>query len=62
MRTITLDELKRVLLDIPDNPRVLVSGNFATPKALLSAFDEVVPKYVLHMLNAQIGIYYCINQ
>jgi acyl-CoA hydrolase len=56
MRTITVDQLKRVLQDIPDNPRVLVSGNFATPKALLSAFDEAVPKYVLHMLNAQVDI------
>jgi acyl-CoA hydrolase len=56
VRKISLDELKRVLLDIPDNPRVLVSGNFATPKALLGAFDAVVPKYILHMLNAQVGI------
>jgi acyl-CoA hydrolase len=56
MRTISVDQLKRVLQDIPDNPRVLVSGNFATPKALLSAFDEAVPKYILHMLNAQVGI------
>ncbi|MEN9736414.1 MAG: hypothetical protein RL129_1125 [Actinomycetota bacterium] len=56
MRTISVDQLKRVLQDVPDNPRVLASGNFATPKALLSAFDEAVPKYVLHMLNAQVGI------
>ena len=56
MRTITISELKRVLLDIPNNPRVLVSGNFATPKALLSEFDAAVPEYTLHMLNAQHGI------
>ena len=56
MRKITVDEFKRVLLDIPDNPRVLASGNFATPKTLLTAFDSVVPNYTLHMLNAQIGI------
>ena len=56
MRTISLEELKRVLKDIPDNPRVLVSGNFATPKALLGAFDSAVPQYILHMLNAQVGI------
>ena len=56
MRKITVDEFKRVLLDIPDNPRVLASGNFATPKTLLAAFDSVVPNYTLHMLNAQIGI------
>lgn len=56
MRTITIEEFKRVLLDIPDNPRVLASGNFATPKTLLAAFDQSVPKYTLHMLNAQKGI------
>ena len=56
MRKITVDEFKRVLLDIPDNPRVLASGNFATPKTLLTAFDSVVPNYTLHMLNAQMGI------
>ena len=56
MRKISRDELKKVLADIPDNPRVLVSGNFATPKALLSEFDKTVPNYILHMLNAQVGI------
>ena len=56
MRKITVDEFKRVLLDIPDKPRVLASGNFATPKTLLTAFDSVVPNYTLHMLNAQMGI------
>ena len=56
MRTISIAEFKRVLLDIPDNPRVLASGNFATPTTLLNAFDSVIPKYNLHMLNAQLGI------
>ena len=56
MRTISIDQLKRVLADIPENPRVLVSGNFATPFSLLNEFDRAIPKYTLHMLNAQIGI------
>jgi acyl-CoA hydrolase len=56
MRTISLAEFKRVLLDTPENPRVLASGNFATPTTLLTALDEVIPKYTLHMLNAQAGI------
>ncbi|CAB4704788.1 MAG: 4-hydroxybutyrate CoA-transferase [Actinobacteria bacterium] len=56
MRTISLAEFKRVLLDIPENPRVLASGNFATPTTLLTALDDVIPKYTLHMLNAQAGI------
>ncbi len=56
MRRISLDQLKVVLKDLPDNPRVVVSGNFAMPKVLMTAFDSEVPKYRLHMLNAQIGI------
>ena len=56
MRRISLEQLKTVLKDLPDNPRVVVSGNFAMPKALMAAFDAQVPRYRLHMLNAQLGI------
>lgn len=34
-------------------PRVVVSGNFATPQQLLEAFDEAVPQYRLFILNPQ---------
>jgi acyl-CoA hydrolase len=51
-----MEQLKTVLKDLPENPRVIVSGNFAMPKALMSAFDSQVPKYRLHMLNAPAGI------
>lgn len=33
------------------SPRVVVSGNFATPMTLLNAFDAVVPAYRLFILN-----------
>jgi len=56
MRTVDGEQLKKVLQGLPKNPRVLVSGNFGTPKALLALFDEIVPEYTLHMLNAQPGI------
>ena len=56
MRVINQSQLKKILQDLPKNPRVIASGNFATPKVLLSLFDEVVPDYTLHMLNAQMGI------
>jgi acyl-CoA hydrolase len=56
MRRISIDQLKIILKDLPENPRVVVSGNFAMPQALMSAFDKEVPKYRLHMLNAQVGI------
>ena len=56
MRIINVEQLKRVLGDLPANPRVVASGNFATPQVLLGAVDEVVPEYRLHMLNAQKGL------
>jgi acyl-CoA hydrolase len=56
MRVITLEQLGSVLANLPDNPRVIASGNFATPNTLLAVADEVLPLFRLHMLNAQIGI------
>ena len=56
MRKVTLDQLASILKDLPDNPRVLAAGNFATPKALLSTVDQAISEYTLHMLNAQPGI------
>ena len=56
MRSVNADQLKKVLQGLPKNPRVLVSGNFGTPKTLLALFDQIVPEYTLHMLNAQLGI------
>jgi acyl-CoA hydrolase len=53
MRVVTVEQLKRILASLPENPRVVASGNFATPQVLLGALDEVVPEYRLHMLNAQ---------
>lgn len=56
MKRITLDQLPSVLQDLPRNPRVVASGNFATPVTLLSAVDAAIPSYTLHMLNAQHGV------
>jgi acyl-CoA hydrolase len=56
MRTITLDEVPSLLSVLPADPRVVVSGNFATPLALLDAMDAVLPEYRLHALNAQPGL------
>ena len=41
---------------LPDCPRVLASGNFATPTQLLALVDTALPTYRLHLLNAQRGI------
>jgi acyl-CoA hydrolase len=41
----------------PDGvPRVVASGNFATPLTLLGAVDAALPRYRLNLLNAQPGI------
>jgi acyl-CoA hydrolase len=56
MRVVTLEQLKNILASLPENPRVVASGNFATPHVLLSTLDAVVPEYRLHMLNAQKGL------
>ena len=37
-------------------PRVVVPGNFATPHAILSMLDAVLPEYRLFALNAQAGV------
>jgi acyl-CoA hydrolase len=52
MRAISLEQLGSILAAAPANPRVFVSGNFATPYTLLAALDAAVPEYRLHMLNA----------
>ena len=56
MRVITPQQLRSILANLPENPRIVASGNFATPKTLLALADEVIPKFRLHMLNAQPGI------
>ena len=56
MRIINAEQLKSVLANLPSNPRIIASGNFATPNTLLAVANEVLPEFRLHMLNAQKGI------
>jgi acyl-CoA hydrolase len=56
MRVVNTDQLKSVLASLPENPRIIASGNFATPNTLLKAADENISEFRLHMLNAQPGI------
>ncbi|MDP4014225.1 MAG: acetyl-CoA hydrolase/transferase C-terminal domain-containing protein [Candidatus Nanopelagicales bacterium] len=53
MKRITLEQLPTVLSGLPDNPRVVASGNLATPRAILGATDQALERYVLNVLNAQ---------
>lgn len=45
-----------MLSALPDNPRIVVSGNHATPWHTLGLVDVAVPSYRLWMLNALHGV------
>jgi acyl-CoA hydrolase len=56
VRVVTLEALAGLAPALPENPRLVVSGNFATPHAALGALDAALPEYRLFILNAQVGI------
>jgi acyl-CoA hydrolase len=56
MRFITEAKLSTVLTGLPGTPRVVTSGNFATPWRALAALDAALPEYRLFVLNAQVGV------
>src|ERR1700689_1454487 len=56
MRVITEAKLGTVLTGLPGLPRVVTSGNFATPWRALAVLDAVLPEYPLFALNAQPGV------
>jgi acyl-CoA hydrolase len=54
MRVISEQQLERTLAALPAlEPRVVASGNLATPRALLDALERTVERYRLFMLAAQ---------
>ena len=56
MRVINYEQLKSILVQQPEWPRIVASGNFAPPMTLLKAADETIENFNLHMLNAHPGI------
>lgn len=48
--------LDKHLRNLPSNPRILVSGNHATPWHTLGLLDAVLPTYRLWALNGQPGL------
>ena len=56
MRVVTEEALGQALAALPGEPRIVASGNFATPHRVLAVVDRAVPAYRLLMLNAQPGI------
>jgi len=55
MRMSTEEELTTILGHLPDDPRVVVSGNFATPWRAIRVLNGAVGEYRLFTLNAQSG-------
>ena len=54
MRVISEPQLKETLAALPAlEPRIVASGNLATPRALLDALEQTVERYRLFMLAAQ---------
>jgi acyl-CoA hydrolase len=56
VKRITPEQLPAILAQLPSNPRIIASGNFAAPLTLLAIASEQLPEFTLHMLNAQPGI------
>lgn len=57
MRILSESQLAAVLSGVATAaPRVVVSGNFATPRQALAILDGVLPEYRLFALNAQAGM------
>jgi acyl-CoA hydrolase len=56
VKIISLEQAAHVFAGLPDNPRVVTSGNFATPLATLAVLDANVATYRLNVLNAQAGL------
>lgn len=56
MRSVSESELAKVFQRFTSPIRVVASGNFATPKALLRIADAHIPEFRLFMLGAQDGI------
>ncbi|MBZ5736647.1 acetyl-CoA hydrolase/transferase family protein [Nocardioides mangrovi] len=49
-------DLAHALAALPADPRIVVTGNHATPWHTLGLVDAAVPSYRLWMLNAQAGV------
>jgi acyl-CoA hydrolase len=56
VQKVTADQLAKIFEELPSGVRVVASGNFATPKALLEIADQNIDDFRLFMLGAQTGI------
>ena len=52
----TMPGLRRLLESLPPEPRIVVSGNFATPWHVVEEIDSILPTYRLWTINGQPGL------
>ena len=55
MQIVSSEALAAVLAALPDNPRIVISGNAATPAAAVAVIDAALERYTIHALNAAPG-------
>ncbi len=51
-----MESLRQALSGLPEQPRIVTSGSFATPRLLLGEVDRLLPTYRLWAINAQHGV------
>ncbi|GAA1805231.1 MAG: acetyl-CoA hydrolase [Actinobacteria bacterium] len=56
MQIVSTQALASVFSALPDNPRIVVSGNAATPPVAIGIIDATLERYTIHALNAGKGV------
>jgi acyl-CoA hydrolase len=56
MRTVSLESMGEAVEALGGTPRIVVSGNHATPWPAVAALDAKLAEWTLHVLNAQMGV------
>ncbi len=55
-KTVNLEHISRVLGRLRPNPRIVVSGNAATPQSMIQIIDETLETATLNVLNAVLAL------
>ena len=55
MQILSTEALGNALTALPDNPRIVISGNAAIPHDAIPVIDGALERYIIHALNASAG-------
>lgn len=56
MQIVSAEALGRALAALPENPRIVVSGNAGVPREAIPIIDRALEQYTIHALNASAGV------